>query len=218
MNPVRNSKSSGAKRTIIMRRKIIEISNGVKEKIPIEVSARHIHLCQKDLGVLFGKRYKLKKLKNLFQPGQFAAKEIIEVKGNSEKSLNFRVIGPVREETQIELSKTDAILLGINPPIRESGDIKGTPGATLIGPKGRIKIKQGVINNWRHIHCNLKEAKAFGLKDKMLVSIKVNGLCSVTFHNVKVRVEKKSRFCLHLDTDEGNAANIKTKGEGEIII
>jgi len=189
----------------------------MKEKIPIEVSARHIHLCQKDLEALFGKRYKLKKLRNLFQPGEFAAKEVLEVKGNSEKSLNFRVIGPVRKETQVELSKTDAILLGIKPPVRESGNLKGTPGVTLIGPQGRIKIKQGVINNWRHIHCNLKKAKELGLKDKMLVSIKVNGLCAVTFHNIKVRVKKKSFLSLHLDTDEGNAANIQTRGEGEII-
>jgi len=190
----------------------------LKKKIPIEVSARHIHLCQKDLEALFGKGYRLKKVRNLFQPGEFAAKEILEVKGNSEKSLNFRVIGPVRKETQIELSKTDAILLGINPPIRGSGDLKGTPSAVLIGSKAKIKLKQGVINNWRHIHCNFKEAKKIGLKDKMLVSIRVNGLCALTFHNVKVRVKKRSRLCLHLDTDEGNAANIKTKGSGEILL
>jgi len=190
----------------------------LKKKIPIEVSARHIHLCQKDLEALFGKGYRLKKLRNLFQPGDFAAKEILEVKTNPEKSLNLRVIGPIRKETQIELSKTDAILLGINPPIRDSDDLKGTPGATLIGPKGKIKLRQGVINAWRHIHCNFKEAKEFGLKDKILVSVKVNGIGSITFHNVKVRVEKRSWPCLHLDTDEGNAANIQAKGSGEIII
>jgi len=190
----------------------------MKKKIPIEVSARHIHICQKDLEVLFGKGYKLKKLRDLFQPGDFAAKEILEVKTSSEKSLNLRIVGPVRERTQIELSKTDAILLGINAPIRNSDDVKGTPGATLIGPKGNIKIKQGVINAWRHIHCNLKEAKELGLKDKMLVSVKVTGRGSITFHNVLVRVEEKSLICLHLDTDEGNAANITGKGEGEILI
>ncbi len=189
----------------------------MKEKIPIEVSARHIHLCQKDLEALFGKGYKLKKLRDLFQPGDFAVKEILKVKTNPKKSLDVRIVGPIRKETQIELSKTDAILLGINPPIRDSDDLKGTPGATLIGPKGKIKLRQGVINAWRHIHCNFKEAKEIGLKDKILVSVKVNGTGSITFHNVKVRVEKKSRFCLHLDTDEGNATNIDKKGEGIII-
>jgi propanediol utilization protein len=194
-----------------MRRKVL------KEKIPIEISARHIHLSQKDLEALFGKRYKLKKLRNLFQPGEFAAEEILEVRGDSGKSLNFRILGPVRKETQVELSKTDAILLGIKPPVRDSGDLKGTPGAVLVGPKGKIKIRRGVINNWRHIHADFKKAEKLGLKDKMSVSVEVNGLCGVTFHNVKVRLGKKSRFCLHLDTDEGNAANIQGKGEGEIV-
>ena len=189
----------------------------MKIKIPVEVSARHIHLCQKDMEALFGKGYKLKKLRDLFQPGDFAVKEILEIKTNSGKSLNLRVVGPIRKETQIELSKTDAILLGMNPPIRDSEDLKGTPGAILIGPKGKIRLKQGIINAWRHIHCNFKEAKKFGLKNKTLISVKVNGLGSITFHNVKVRVEKKSRLCLHLDTDEGNAANIVKKGKGIIL-
>jgi len=189
----------------------------LKKEIPIEVSARHIHLCQKDMEALFGKGYKLKKLRDLFQPGDFAVKEILEIKTNSGKSLNLRVVGPIRKETQIELSKTDAILLGMNSPIRDSEDLKGTPGAILIGPKGKIRLKQGIINAWRHIHCNFKEAKKFGLKNKTLISVKVNGLGSITFHNVKVRVEKKSRLCLHLDTDEGNAANIVKKGKGIIL-
>ncbi len=190
----------------------------MKEKIPIEVSARHVHLCQKDLEALFGKGYKLKKLRNLYQPGEFAAEEILEVRGNSGKSLNFRVIGPVRKKTQIEISKTDAILLGTKSLIRDSGNLEGTPGAVLTGPKGEIKLKQGVVNSWRHIHCSLQEAEKLGLKDKMLVSVRVNGLCALTFHNIKVRVQEKSRLCLHLDTDEGNAANIQIKGSGIIII
>jgi len=190
----------------------------LKKVTPIEVSARHAHLCPKDLEALFGKGCKLKKLKDLYQPGEFAAEEIIKVKGRSGKSLNFRVLGPIREKSQLEISKTDGILLGIKSLIRDSGDHKGTPGAILIGPDGKIKLKQGVINSWRHIHCNLQEAKELGLKNRTLVSVRVNGLCAVTFHNVKVRVEKNSRLCLHLDTDEGNAANIQAKGNGEIII
>ena len=187
------------------------------KKIPIEVSARHVHLCQKDLEALFGKKYQLKKMKDLFQPGEFAAKETLEVRGNSGKSLNFRVLGPVRKKTQIEISKTDAILLETKSLIRESGDLRGTPGATLTGPEGKIRLKQGIINAWRHIHCNFKEAEELGLKDKTLVSVKVNGACSITFHNVKIRVGERSRLCLHLDTDEGNAANIAKNGEGVIL-
>ena len=190
--------------------------NNLKE-IPVEVSARHIHLSQKDLDKLFGKDYKLKKLKNLFQPGEFAAQEMLEGETFPGRKLKFRVIGPVRRQTQVELSKTDAVSLGILAPVRKSGDIKGTPGIALIGPKQKIILKQGVINNWRHIHCSLKQAEKFGLKNKESVSVNVNGLCAVTFHNVKVHVEEKSRICFHLDTDEGNAANIKTKGKGEII-
>lgn len=193
-----------------------------KEKIinnvPVEVSARHVHLCRADLDKLFGRGYKLTKLHNLHQPGEFAAKETIEIKGNSEKKLTLRVIGPVRKKTQVELSKTDAIALQLNAPIRDSNDIKGTPGAVLIGPQGKVKLKQGVINNWRHLHCSLKEAEKLGLKDKMLVSARLNGLGAVTFHNVKVRLSNKACLSLHLDTDEGNAANIKRKSKGKIII
>lgn len=189
-----------------------------KKKIPVEVSARHIHLCQKDLEKLFGKGYKLKKMKKLFQPGEFATKETVEIKGKLGRSFNLRVLGPLRKETQVELSKTDAISLRMLPiPIRDSGDLKGTPGALLVGPKGKINLQRGVINSWRHLHCNPQEAQKIGLKNGDLISMKVNGLGAVTFHNVKVRVEKNSRLCLHLDTDEGNAANIREKGKGEII-
>ncbi len=190
----------------------------IKKAVPVEVSARHIHLSLKDLERLFGRGYRLKKMYSLFQPGEFAAKESLAVKGNSKKTLNFRVVGPLRKKTQVELSKTDAIALRIKAPIRESGDLKNTPGALLIGPEGKLKIKEGVINNWRHLHCSKKQAKGLGLKDKMLVSARVNGLGAVTFHNVKVKLSQRARLCLHLDTDEGNAANIKTKGKGQIII
>ncbi len=101
--------------------------------------------------------------------------------------------------------------------MRKSGDLKGTPGATLIGPKNRIKIKEGVINAWRHIHCNPKEAEKFGLRDGTLISIKTPGICSVTFHKVRVRVKPSYRSCMHLDTDEGNAACITKKGEGYLV-
>lgn len=188
-------------------------------KIPIEVSARHIHLSKNDLEKLFGKGYKLEKLKDLSQPDEFAAKETVDIEAGSKKISNVRIIGPGREhKTQVELSKTDAIILGMALPARDSGDTEGSPGIIISGPKNKIIIKEGVINTWRHIHCGNKEAEKFGLKNGMMVSVKTSGNLAVTFHNVKIRIGKKYKFCLHLDTDEGNAAGIARNGEGEIII
>ena len=186
-----------------------------KKKIPIEISARHIHLSQRDLEALFGRGYKLKKLKQLTQSSDFAAKETLNIQVGSKKISKVRIVGPPRKQTQVELSLTDAIYLGIKPPIRKSGDLKGTPGITLISPKKKIKIKSGVIIPWRHIHCNPKEAKALRLK-KGMVSVGIKGTRSLTLHNVRIRVNKDYRLCIHLDTDEGNAAGIIKKGEGII--
>ena len=186
-------------------------------KIPVEVSARHIHLCKKDLETLFGKGYQLKKLKSLAQSEEFAAKERLGIQVKSRKIPNVRIIGPVRKETQVELSHTDGVFLRIKLPVRESGDLKETPGAALIGPKGRIKIKKGVINAWRHIHCSPKEAQELGFKNGMSVSVKTKGICSITFHNVKIQIRSNYRLCMQLDTDEGNAACIIKKGEGIIL-
>jgi len=187
------------------------------KRIPIEVSARHIHLCKKDLEALFGKGYQLKKLRKLTQPKEFAAKETLDIQVGSRKIPNVIVIGPVRKKTQVELSHTDGVFLRIDLPVRESGDLKETLGAILIGPKGRIKIKKGVINAWRHIHCSPKQAKELGFKHGMSVSVKTKGICSITFHNVKIQIDKNSRLCMHLDTDEGNAACIVKKGQGYLV-
>ncbi len=188
------------------------------KKIPIQVSGRHIHLSEKDSDKLFGKNYKFKKLKDLWQPGEYATKEVLKIESKNGRSLNCRVLLPFRDQTQVELSKTDAVFLRIKTPVRDSGDLEGSPGTTLIGPKGKIKIRKGVINNWRHIHYSFDEAKKIGLKHKMLVSVKVGGLCALTFHNVRVQLGKNCKACLHLDTDEGNAANLEKQGKGEIIL
>ena len=191
-------------------------------KIPIEISARHIHLSQKDLEALFGKGYQLKKLRELSQIGEFAAEERIDIQNslepNARKISNVRILGPVRNQTQVELSRTDAIFLKVKPVVKESGDIKGTPGIILIGPLGKIKIKEGVINAWRHIHCSPKESQELGLKNKMLVSVKTTGIRSITFHKVIVQVKPNYRLYMHLDTDEGNASSIVKKGIGYLII
>jgi len=188
--------------------------NSIKEKIPIEVSARHIHISQNDLEKLFGKGYKLRKLKSLSQPSDFAAKETLNIQNGSKKISNVRIIGPVRGKTQVELSATDAIRLGIKPVLKESGDIKNTPGIFLISPKKKIRIKKGVIVSLRHIHCTPKEAHQLGLKNGEMISIKIKGKRGITFHNVKVRINENYRLCVHIDTDEGNAAGINKKAKG----
>lgn len=187
-------------------------------KVPIEVSARHIHLSKEDKEILFGKGYELKKAKQLYQPRDFLAEEKLIIEKGERRILNVAIVGPERTKTQVELSHTDLIFLKLEPVVRDSGDIKGSPGATLIGPAGKVNLKEGVINTWRHIHLNPKEAKNLGLKNGQMVSVKTAGECSITFHNVKIKVGDNYRLCLHLDTDEGNAAGITKKGEGEIII
>lgn len=188
------------------------------KEIPIEVSARHCHLSQRDLEELFGRGFKLTKLRDLTQPGQFAANETVDVKVGTRILQKVRIAGPVRPKTQIELSLTDAFSLGIKrPSIRLSSDLRGTRGAVLTGPKASVKIKQGVIVPWRHIHCNKEELKFLSLKSGQMVSVKIGGKRSLVFQNVQVRVDKGYNLCMHLDTDEGNAAGIIKKGKGIII-
>ncbi len=187
------------------------------KRVPIEVSARHIHLSQKGLERLFGIGYQLKKLRKLSQADDFAAKERIDIKIGDKVIRKVRILGPVREKTQIEISLTDAINLRIKVPLRLSGNIKGTPGAVLIRPKKKLRIKEGVIIAQRHLHCSPKEAEMLKLRKGTSLSVKIKGQRGVTFHNVKVRIKAGYKLCLHLDTDEGNAAGITRKGIGEII-
>lgn len=186
-------------------------------KIPVEVSGRHLHLSQEDLEALFGLGYQLKKKKDLSQPSDFAAEETLDLRNGDKIIKGVRVVGPVRKNTQVEISKTDAVYLGINPPIKLSGDIEGTPGITLIGPKGEVILEKGLIIALRHIHCSSEEAKKMKLKNGEIVSVKIGDERPVIFHNIKVRVGDNYKFCLHIDTDEGNAAGINKIGEGQII-
>lgn len=185
-------------------------------KVPIEVSARHLHLNRETLDKLFGKGYELNVKKELSQPNEFAAEETVKVKTKEAEFENVRIVGGIRKYTQFELSKTDAIFLGIDPPIRVSGNIKDTPGVTLVGPEGSTTLKEGAIIAKRHIHCTPTEAKRLGLKDKEEVSVKITGKRELTFHNVAVRVDKNYKLSCHIDTDEGNAAAVYKKCEGII--
>ena len=191
-----------------------------KKKIPIEISARHIHLSRKDLEKLYGKDYKLKPVHFLSQKGEFASEEVVElINERSKEKLNARILGPVRNESQAEISITDAYNLKLKqmPSLRVSGDLNGTSSIIIKGPKGKIKAK--VIIAERHLHCNEEEAKRLGLKNNQIVKIKIIGKRGLIFDNVIVRIGKNYKLALHLDTDEGNAAGILNlkKNYGELI-
>lgn len=187
----------------------------MSKEIPVEVSARHLHLSQEDLESLFGKGHNLKKIRQLTQPSDFAAEEIVQIEAGDNK-LNLRVVGPVRKETQVELSATDAIKLGIKPVLRYSGDIKNTPGAVLTAVN-KLKISRGVVVALRHIHCAPKEAERLGIKNGQIVSVKISGQRELILNKIKVRVNKDYKLCLHIDTDEANAAGINKKAKGILI-
>lgn len=186
-------------------------------QITVEVSARHLHLSQADQDALFGPGYEMKKLKDLSQTGQWAAEETVMIKG-PKGQLKARYLGPCRKQTQVELARTDCFALGIKAELRLSGDLKGTPGCTIVGPKGEIAVPEGVIVPLRHIHISDAEAAERGMKTGDRMTVKVEGARGVTFHEVHVRVDPSFRMAMHLDTDEGNAIWADVAGaKGEIL-
>ena len=188
-------------------------------KVLIEVSARHIHLTPEHVETLFGKGYKLTVKKELSQPGQYACNEKVRVEGSKGVFPGVSVLGPERKDTQLELSLTDARSIGVAAPVRESGDIKGSGGCKLVGPCGEVEIAEGVIAAKRHIHVSAADAQAWGLKDKQVVSVKVDtDGRSLIFGDVFVRVSDKFITAMHIDTDEANAAGISGEVYGEIIV
>ena len=182
----------------------------------VEVSARHCHLTEQHIAKLFGKGYKLKILKMVSQPGQWASKEEIKIKG-PKGELKLRIVGPARSKTQVELSVTECYRLGIKPVLRVSCDIKGTPGAVLIGPKGKIKINSGVIVAQRHVHLSPSEVKALKLRKGQIVKIKVSGKRALVFEKVIVRTGQGHKKSFQIDTDEGNACGWLPGMKGELI-
>lgn len=187
-------------------------------KVMVETSARHLHVSDEHLKILFGEDAVLSNKKNLSQPGQYATNEKVEVVG-PKGSLVMSILGPTRSETQVEVALTDARKLGIAAPVRESGDLEGTPGCTLKGPAGEVVIEKGVIAAKRHIHFNVEEAAAAGVVDKQVVSVKVGteGGRGLIFGDVVVRVSPKYAAAMHIDTDESNAAGLAGTVDGEII-
>lgn len=190
----------------------------MKKEVLVEVSARHVHLSREHVDILFGKGYELTPDKWLSQPGQYSCKERVNIIGKKRTLNNVAILGPIRKESQVELSLTDCYSIGVEGVLRESGDIEGTPGIVLETEKGRVTLDKGVIVAKRHVHMTPKDAEEFGVVDKQIVKVKVNSPREVTFGEVVVRVNDNFSLAMHVDTDEGNAALVGKNTMGELII
>ena len=188
-------------------------------EVLVEISERHVHLSQADLETLFGKGYELTVKKELSQPGQFASNERVRVIGTKGEFPAVSILGPVRKATQVELSLTDARSIGVNAPVRESGDIAGSGACRLVGPAGEIEISEGVIAAKRHIHATVADAERMGLKNGQIVEVEIPTANerSLTFGDVVVRVSDSYALAMHIDTDEANAAGMAPNSIGKII-
>jgi propanediol utilization protein len=186
------------------------VGDGYKPKLVASVSARHCHLTDEDVETLFGPGRTLTPAKPLYQDGYYAAEEAVMLVGPRRRMLpSVRVLGPTRSRSQVELAMTDAISLGIDAPVRMSGDIDGTPGCVLVGPHGVVELKQGVIRAARHVHMGPEDAKYYGVQDHDRMNLRVESAgCSVVFQDLIVRVGNQIKLEVHLDTDEGNACRL----------
>lgn len=185
--------------------------------IPVGISGRHVHLSKEHLEILFGKDYELTPIKNLTQPGQFASKETVTLAGPKSVIENVRIIGPVRGSTQVEILTSDAFKLGVKPEVRLSGDLKDTPGITIIGKKGTVVLKEGVIVAQRHIHLNEEQGRERNLKNGDVVKLKTSGIRSAILDNVSVRVGNNGYLDCHIDQEEANALGLNSKSYVEIV-
>lgn len=195
-----------------------------KPKLVVSISARHVHLTDEHVETLFGPGAQLKPGKDLYQDGFYAAEQTVMVVGPRRRMLpSVRVLGPTRSHSQVELALTDSISLGIEAPVRHSGDIEGTPGCVLVGPAGSVHLRQGVIRAARHVHMNLHDCEHYGVQNGNLMQLKIQSpACGVTFDDLLVRADPKAKLEVHIDTDEGNACNLdaataielKPQGEG----
>jgi acetate kinase len=188
-----------------------------QEPFLVEVSAHHIHLTQEHVEALFGQGHQLTRHSDLSQPGQYACKEQLAIVGPKGRIERVRVLGPARKYTQIEIAMTEQFKLGVHPPIRESGDIKDTPGCTLESPTGSVPVDRGVICALRHIHMTPEDAVRYGVRDKSFVRVRIEGVRELVFGDVLVRVDPNFKLAMHIDTDEANAANVQTGAQGCIV-
>jgi putative phosphotransacetylase len=190
----------------------------MEKTVMVETSARHVHVTEETLEILFGKGYQLTKKKDLSQPGQFACEERVQVIGPKNSFPAVSILGPTRPADQVELSASDARSIGVAAPVRESGDIAGSGACKLVGPKGEVELKEGVIVAKRHIHMTPEDAENYGVKDKQIVSVKIDSPeRSLVFGDVVVRVSPKFKLAMHIDTDESNAVMAGRDATGVIV-
>lgn len=189
----------------------------MRKELPIALSNRHVHLSKEHIEILFGEGYELTKMKDLSQPGQYACEEKVDIVGPKGTLKGVRVLGPARNKTQVEVSLSDGFKLGVVPPVRDSGDLAGSPGAKIVGPKGEVEIEEGIIAAARHIHMHTTDAEEFGVKDKDRVKVRVGGERGLVFENVLVRVNPNYALEMHVDIEEGNAALVKNGTIVELI-
>jgi len=194
------------------------VTHGPPHPLVVNVSARHLHVTQGDLEILFGPGATLTKMKDLYQQGEFASEQLVTVVGPRQRMIpNVRILGPVRSYTQVELSYTDGIYLGVDLPLRTSGDHASTPGISILGPKGAINATRGVIRAERHVHMSTEDMNHYGVKDGDYLKLKIDGPCGVLFDRVKVRYHPKVILEVHIDTDEGNACDLESATKNELI-
>ena len=190
----------------------------MEKTVMVETSARHVHVTEETLEILFGKGYQLTKKKDLSQPGQFACEERVQVIGPKNSFPAASILGPTRPADQVELSASDARSIGVAAPVRESGDIAGSGACKLVGPNGEVELKEGVIVAKRHIHMTPEDAENYGVKDKQVVSVKIDSPeRSLVFGDVVVRVSPKFKLAMHIDTDESNAVMAGRDATGVIV-
>lgn len=190
----------------------------MSKPVLVEVSARHVHVSREHLDILFGKGYELTNKKDLSQPGQFACEERVTIVGPRKELKNVSILGPVRKNTQVELSMTDARSIGISAPVRESGDIAGSAPCKIIGPEGEVEIAEGVIVAKRHIHMTPEDAEKYNIKDNQIVRVAINNEGrKLVFDDVVARVSPNFSLAMHIDTDEANAAAVPGCCTGEIL-
>ncbi|MBP3479979.1 MAG: phosphate propanoyltransferase [Clostridia bacterium] len=188
-----------------------------EKKIIVEMSARHVHVTESDLEILFGKGASLTPKRELSQPGQYLCEERVDLIGPKKTIANVSILGPTRPETQVEVSLTDARTLGVSAPIRMSGDVKGSGAVTIKGPVGEVTLTEGVIAAKRHIHMTPEDAQKMNLKDGQTVSVKIGGERGLVFDETVLRVSKKFATAMHIDTDEANAVALPRDAVGVIL-
>jgi putative phosphotransacetylase len=187
-------------------------------KLAVHASARHMHVCREDLDILFGPGHELTVHRPLYQEGNYAAVETVTLIGPRSRLIsNLRILGPLRKESQVELAFTDAISLGIDAPIRLSGNIEDTPGCLVMGPQGVVELKRGVIRAAIHVHMNPEEAASYGVKQGDCMKLRVGGDAGVTFNRVHVRIDPSSRLNVHMDTDEANGCGLHLAKDIELF-